>query len=113
MLSVDDGATWQPLAVPQNVWPRATASSTSYATASNVQFFQLAANQAYRFAIEVQNITAGVDLANARCAHVVQVVQLVDALLGVDAAYVVGGTVFFRAPDDLDRHGAYLLAIGA
>ena len=38
-------------------------------------------------------------------AHVVQVVQVADALIRLDRAYERDGTVFFRAPDDLDRGG--------
>ncbi|MGZ5399402.1 MAG: cysteine--tRNA ligase [Nocardioides sp.] len=38
-------------------------------------------------------------------AHVTQVVQLTDALLRLDRAYERRGTVFFRAPTDLDRGG--------
>ena len=38
-------------------------------------------------------------------AHVAQVVQLTDALLRLGRAYEHDGTVFFRAPGDLDLHG--------
>ncbi len=38
-------------------------------------------------------------------AHVSQVIQLTDALTRLDRAYERAGTVFFRAPADLDRGG--------
>lgn len=45
------------------------------------------------------------DLAPRVRGHVPQVIQLCSSLIALDRAYVVDGTVFFRAPGDLDTAG--------
>lgn len=45
------------------------------------------------------------DLTPHARGHVPAVIQIAGALLRLGHAYERGGTVFFRAPDDLDRHG--------
>jgi cysteinyl-tRNA synthetase len=66
----------------------------------------VAVTQEFLFDRDMRDLAVARPDATPRArAHVVQVVQLADALLRLDRAYERGGTVFFRAPDDLDRAG--------
>jgi L-cysteine:1D-myo-inositol 2-amino-2-deoxy-alpha-D-glucopyranoside ligase len=67
---------------------------------------ELAVTQEFLFERDMADLSvARPDATPHARSHVPQVVQLVDALLTRDRAYVHEGTVFFRAPDDLDRGG--------
>ncbi|MEZ5091555.1 cysteine--tRNA ligase [Nocardioides sp.] len=79
---------------------------TRAATSHHRHYDELAVTQEFMFDRDMQALAvARPDQTPHARAHVTQVVQLVDALLSLDRAYVVGGTVFFRAPADLDRGG--------
>lgn len=79
---------------------------TAAAARAAQHYDELAAMQEFQFDRDMRGLAvARPDLTPKAHAHVTQVVQLTDALLRTDAAYVVGGHVFFRAPADLDRHG--------
>jgi L-cysteine:1D-myo-inositol 2-amino-2-deoxy-alpha-D-glucopyranoside ligase len=66
----------------------------------------VAVTQEFLFDRDMRDLAVARPDATPRArAHVVQVVQLADALLRLDRAYERGGTVFFRAPTDLDRAG--------
>ncbi len=66
----------------------------------------VAVTQEFLFDRDMRDLAVARPDATPRArAHVSQVVQLVDALLRLDRAYERAGTVFFRAPDDLDRGG--------
>lgn len=79
---------------------------TAAAARAAQHYDELAAMQEFQLDRDMRALAvARPDLTPKAHAHVVQVVQLTDALLRNDAAYVVGGTVFFRAPADLDHHG--------
>lgn len=67
---------------------------------------ELAVTQEFLFDRDMRDLGfARPDLTPHARAHVPQVIQLTDALLRLDRAYVAAGTVFFRAPADLPRHG--------
>lgn len=79
---------------------------TAAAARTAQHYDELAAMQEFQFERDMRELSvARPDLTPKAHAHITQVVQLTDALLRVGAAYVVDGTVFFRAPADLDRHG--------
>jgi L-cysteine:1D-myo-inositol 2-amino-2-deoxy-alpha-D-glucopyranoside ligase len=79
---------------------------TAAAARTAQHYDELAAMQEFQFDRDMRALAvARPDLTPKAHAHVTQVVQLTDALLRTGSAYVVGGTVFFRAPADLDRHG--------
>ncbi|QZY30000.1 cysteine--tRNA ligase [Nocardioides coralli] len=66
----------------------------------------VAVTQEFLFDRDMRDLAVARPDATPRArAHVTQVVQLADALLRLDHAYEAGGTVFFRAPADLDRAG--------
>lgn len=67
---------------------------------------ELAVTQEFLFERDMTDLgVARPDLAPHARGHVPQVVQLADALLAHGAAYERDGTVFFRAPTDLDLAG--------
>lgn len=67
---------------------------------------ELAVTQEFLFDRDMRDLGfARPDATPHARAHVPQVILLTDALLRLGRAYERGGTVFFRAPDDLDRHG--------
>ncbi|MFN8193562.1 MAG: cysteine--tRNA ligase [Nocardioidaceae bacterium] len=67
---------------------------------------ELAVTQEFLFDRDMKDLgVARPDATPHARAHVTQVVQLTDALLRLGRAYERQGTVFFRAPGDLDRHG--------
>ncbi len=79
---------------------------TAAATSRHRHYDELAVTQEFMFDRDMVALgIARPDLTPHARAHVAQVVQLVDALLRLDRAYEREGTVFFRAPDDLDRGG--------
>ncbi len=79
---------------------------TAAATSHHRHYDELAVTQEFMFDRDMLALgIARPDVTPHARAHVSQVVQLVDALLRVDRAYERGGTVFFRAPADLDRGG--------
>jgi cysteinyl-tRNA synthetase len=66
----------------------------------------VAVTQEFLFDRDMRDLAVARPDATPRArSHVVQVVQLADALLRLGRAYERGGTVFFRAPADLDRAG--------
>lgn len=79
---------------------------TAAAARAARHYDELAAMQEFQFDRDMRGLSVTrPDITPKAHAHITQVVQLADALLRTDAAYVVGGTVFFRAPADLDRRG--------
>ena len=79
---------------------------TAAAARTAQHYDELAAMQEFQFDRDMRALAvARPDLTPKAHAHVTQVIQLTDALLHTGAAYVVGETVFFRAPAELDRGG--------
>jgi L-cysteine:1D-myo-inositol 2-amino-2-deoxy-alpha-D-glucopyranoside ligase len=79
---------------------------TAAATSHQRHYDELAVTQEFMFDRDMKALgVARPDLSPHARAHVTQVVQLVDALLRLDRAYERDGTVFFRAPADLDLGG--------
>jgi cysteinyl-tRNA synthetase len=79
---------------------------TAAAARASQHYDELAAMQEFQFDRDMQALSVARPDINPKARHhVTQVVQLTEALLRTDAAYVVDGTVFFRAPADLDRGG--------
>jgi L-cysteine:1D-myo-inositol 2-amino-2-deoxy-alpha-D-glucopyranoside ligase len=79
---------------------------TAAARARHRAYDDFAVTQEFLFDRDMRDLGVARPDASPRArAHVTQVVQLVDALLRLGHAYPVGETVFFRAPDDLDRGG--------
>jgi cysteinyl-tRNA synthetase len=67
---------------------------------------ELAVTQEFLFDRDMRDLgVSRPDVTPHARAHVPQVVQLTDALLRLGRAYESDGTVFFRAPHDLDRNG--------
>ena len=79
---------------------------TAAAAAHHRPYDDFAVTQEFLFDRDMRDLAVARPDATPRArAHVPQVVQLADALLRTGRAYEVDGTVFFRAPDDLDRGG--------
>ncbi len=79
---------------------------TAAAERHHRHYDELAVTQEFLFDRDMKDLgIARPDVTPHARSHVTQVVQLTDALLRRDRAYERAGTVFFRAPDDLDRHG--------
>lgn len=79
---------------------------TAAAERAERHYDEFAAMQGFRFDRDMRDLgVARPDLEPHARGHVSQVVQLTASLLRLDRAYERGGTVFFRAPDDLDRAG--------
>lgn len=79
---------------------------TAAASARHRRYDDVAVTQEFLFDRDMRDLGVARPDATPRArAHVGQVVQLADALLRLDRAYERRGTVFFRAPDDLDRGG--------
>lgn len=77
------------------------AAARHHRTADDV-----AVTQEFLFDRDMRDLAVARPDATPRArAHVTQVVQVADALLRLDRAYERQGTVFFRAPGDLDRAG--------
>lgn len=67
---------------------------------------ELAVTQEFHFDRDMRDLAVvRPDLTPHARGHVAEVVQLADALLALGRAYEVDGSVFFVAPDDLDRGG--------
>jgi L-cysteine:1D-myo-inositol 2-amino-2-deoxy-alpha-D-glucopyranoside ligase len=79
---------------------------TAAAEARHRRYDDVAVTQEFLFERDMRDLAVARPDATPRArAHVVQVVQLADALLHLGHAYERDGSVFFRAPDDLDRGG--------
>ncbi len=79
---------------------------TAAAEARHRRYDDVAVTQEFLFDRDMNDLAVARPDATPRArAHVTQVVQLADALLRLDRAYEKDGTVFFRAPLDLDRGG--------
>ncbi len=79
---------------------------TAAAERHHRHYDELAVTQEFLFDRDMKDLgIARPDHTPHARAHVPQVVQLTDALLRLGRAYELDGTVFFRAPEDLDRHG--------
>ena len=79
---------------------------TAAAEERHRHYDDVAVTQEFLFDRDMRDLNVARPDATPRAhAHVSQVVQLADALLRLNRAYERDGTVFFRAPDDLDRGG--------
>ena len=79
---------------------------TAAAEERHRRYDDVAVTQEFLFDRDMRDLAVARPDATPRArAHVAQVVQLADALLRLDRAYERQGTVFFRAPADLDRGG--------
>lgn len=79
---------------------------TAAAAAHHRPYDDYAVTQEFLFDRDMRDLAVARPDATPRArAHVPQVVQLADALIRTGHAYEVDGTVFFRAPAELDRGG--------
>lgn len=79
---------------------------TAAAERHHRHYDELAVTQEFLFDRDMRDLgISRPDVTPHARAHVTQVIQLADALLHLDRAYESGGTVFFRAPETLDRQG--------
>ncbi|MCB0906307.1 MAG: cysteine--tRNA ligase [Nocardioidaceae bacterium] len=79
---------------------------TAAAERHHRHYDELAVTQEFLFDRDMKDLCiARPDATPHARAHVTQVIQLTDALTRLDRAYERAGTVFFRAPADLDRGG--------
>lgn len=77
---------------------------TAAAEERHRRYDDVAVTQEFLFDRDMRDLAVARPDATPRArAHVAQVVQVADALLRLDRGYERDGTVFFRAPTDLDR----------